>query len=59
MFSIEEKKKMIEQGIQQFHINPKFRDCLKWFVDEMDKVYDKQLEKYIGKKIQMPNQNGE
>ena len=44
MFSNEEKKKMVEQGIKQFHINREFRKCLEWFVDGMDKVYDKKIE---------------
>lgn len=45
MFSIEEKKKMVEQGLQQFHISSEFRGCLKWFVDEMDKVYEAKVNK--------------
>ena len=36
MLSVEEKKKMVEEGLKQFHINPEFKDCLKWIVNEFD-----------------------
>ena len=47
MLSPDERIKIVEQGVEQFHINPEFRKCLKWFVDEMDKVYDKRLENAV------------
>lgn len=43
MLKAEQKQKIVEQGLEQFCINPKFRDCLKWIIDELDKVYEKKL----------------
>ena len=57
MFSIEEKKKLVEQGLEQFCINPKFRNCLEWFVDEIDKIYDNERKmtfEYIDNMSLMP-----
>jgi len=45
MFTNEEKKQFVEEGINEFAINPRFRRMLEWLIDEMDSVYDKRLEK--------------
>lgn len=43
MFTSEQKKEFIEQGIKEFEVNPKFRKMLVWLIDEMDKTYDRLL----------------
>lgn len=45
MFTVEEKKKFVEEGIKEFAINPKFRDMLNWLIEEMDKIYEQQIKK--------------
>jgi len=47
VLSNQEKKELVEQGIKEFSINPKFRKLLNWFIDEMDKVYEKRLNEQI------------
>lgn len=45
MFTNEQKAKFVEDAIKEFTINPKFRDMLKWLVEETDKMYDALREK--------------
>ena len=45
MFTNEQKIKFVEDGLTEFTINPKFRDMLKWLIEEMDKSYDALREK--------------
>jgi len=45
MFTNEQKVKFVEDAINEFTINPKFRDMLKWLIEETDKTYDALREK--------------
>jgi len=40
MFTDDEKKKMVEYGVEQFSLNPEF---LKWLIDEFNKTYEEIL----------------
>ena len=40
MLSVEEKKELVEQGLKEFSINPKFRKLLSWLCEEFDKALD-------------------
>ena len=45
MYSNEQKKEIVETGLNEFAINPKFRDFLLWFISETDKVYEEKIKK--------------
>ena len=47
MISTERKMELIEQGIQEFAINIKFRDLIEWLIDEFDKTYEKMIKQRI------------
>ena len=45
MFTSEQKKEMVEQGLKEFSINPKFRQMISWLCEEFDKAYDAKCKK--------------
>ena len=44
MLTNKEKQKMVEIGLKEFQVNTNLRDWMKWFVDEIDKIYDKKID---------------
>lgn len=38
------KKELVEQGLKEFSINPKFRKLLNWLCEEFDKKYERKMD---------------
>jgi hypothetical protein len=45
--SANEKKKLVEDGLKEFHVNSKFHDLLCLILDESDKIHQKKLEEIM------------
>lgn len=54
--SVSEKKKLVERGLKEFNVNPKFRELLSWILDESNKIHQKKMKEIIKKiKDEMTN----
>jgi len=57
MITDKQKEEFVEQMLNEFVINKKFRNALIWLINEMDKTYDKlkeQEDKDFWKNIDKP-----
>ena len=43
MLTTEEKMKLVETGINEFAVNPKFKELLIWLCEEFDNAYEKKM----------------
>ena len=41
--TMNEKKKLVEQGLKEFYINEKFRDLFAWILDEAERLHKEKM----------------